>query len=120
MNQRPVSTLAGGGLILSEIEVSALGPRNKLEGKVHDLARLFDECVERCIVVTWVVVERDQPLDTRAVSKIERLRNGAVSPSQVSPVLRRAVLRIMDQKVDLGREVESRDPFAVVGKMPPT
>jgi len=57
MNQRPISTLAGGGLILSEIEVSALSPRNKLEGKVHGLVRLFDECVERCIVVARVVVE---------------------------------------------------------------
>ena len=64
-----------------------------------------------------VVVERNEVLDPASRGELERVVQRAVAPPDPLLVLVVGVLRVVDQYVDAGRELEPRAPVGRLGEL---
>src|SRR5215510_6813072 len=82
-----------------------------------DLGHGGIECLfERCVVAPGVVMEWHQMLDTGQLAEGEGIVHRAMSPAGVSGIFVAGVLRVVQEQIDVLRELEAGSPFRVDGK----
>src|SRR5262245_39787517 len=100
----------------SEIEASPLGRRRHRKVRLDLGEGNGERLFERIVVAPGVVMERRQMLDAGQLAEREGIVHRAVSPAGVSGIFLAGVLRIVQEQVDVLRELEARSPLWVDGK----
>jgi hypothetical protein len=76
-----------------------------------------EHCVEHVVVVFGIVVERHEPPDFREPGEGQGVAEGAVTPAHALRVFGFGVLRVVEQDVGSGRDIEPRTPLGGIGEV---
>ncbi len=119
--RRQLEARAGGarrvGRPVSEFEAGALYPGHEVEGE-RFAARVAEAAVELGVGVAGVVVERHDARGAGGSRECEEVVQGRVPPADAAGVLLVAVLRVVDEQIDVVGQLEGRGPLRVAREVP--
>src|SRR5215216_387363 len=72
---------------------------------------IFEQDVERLVIMRGIMMERDKFFRTHLSCKLKSMPVGAVSPPYSVLIFLVGILRVMNQQISTGREIVARCPL---------